>query len=152
MLAGYDAGTLNYYMRYFSQWLGLPDFALEMLASIESSYDPETGQFINVCNSSQACGLFQLKPIALLDIRNNFRVTLNPLDPIHSIVGAALLLYLNRRYITNKTGQVPDFWALVLSFNGGWTAGAYFMTNGRAYPGENSTYLAKVINYISAYA
>jgi soluble lytic murein transglycosylase-like protein len=112
------------------------------IARIESSFDPDTGDFRNVCNWARACGLMQLRPIALADIRRVYGVSLDPLDPIQSIIGAAAMFNINRRYLKYYTRQNPSTLALVASYNGGWTAGRNYMT-GRAVPYETRNYLVK---------
>lgn len=140
-----DASTLNYYMSYFDQWAGLPVGTLRALAMKESSYNPRTGQFRNVCNWVRACGLMQLRPIALEDIRRNFNVSLNPLDPIQAIIGAAALMIINRRYIQNVTKRNPDIWALVAAYNGGYGAGVRYM-NRQSIPYETQNYMTAFYN------
>lgn len=142
--------TLKFYMRHFSDWLGLPSYALLLVAMIESSFDPDTGEFQNVRNwRTGATGLMQLRPIALADIKRAFGMSLDPYNPIQAIVGAALLFYLNRRYLRYYTKTEPDFRALLVAYNGGWTAGRYYMQNGFAPTAEGRNYLAKATNFAS---
>lgn len=130
-------------MSYFSQWADLPALALESIAKRESSYDPSTGTFRNVCNFwSGACGLMQLRKIALADIKRVYGYELNALDPIHSIIGAALLFKINREYLKHYSGgQIPDFLALAAAYNGGWTVGLKYM-RGQVLPSETAAYVA----------
>jgi Transglycosylase SLT domain len=147
-----NADTLNYLMRYYSQWANLPANALMIVAMIESSYNPQTGAFRNVRNwATGATGLMQLRSIALADLARAYRVNIDPMNPIQSIVAAALLFNLNRRYLRHYTGREPDFSALLVAYNGGWTAGRYYMNTGRAPSREGAGYLAKA-NQITAYA
>ena len=143
MLAGLSPDTLRYYMRYFSDWLGLPSDTLENVARIESSFNPQTGTYRNTCNYMNACGLMQLRPNALADIRRVTGMQLNPLDPIHAIVGAAVLFWINRQYIFNSVKRAPDLTALLIAYNGGWVAGRTYMLKGIVPSAESRTYLAK---------
>ena len=144
-----NADTLNYYMRYFSQAIGAPDDLLVSIAMKESSYNPSTGSFRNVCNSVRACGLMQLRPIALADIKRAFKYNIDPLDPVQSIVGAACMFLLNQRYI-KVIGKVnPSLEALVVAYNGGWSAGNFFMKYGYAPSYEGKNYLAFVMQNMS---
>lgn len=122
-----NPSTLNYYMDYFDSWIGVPQGTLRAIAKKESSYDDVTGNFRNVCNWFRACGLMQLKPNALADIKRVFGITLDPLDPIQAIVGAACMFKINAMYIEHYTGMTPDLWALVVAYNGGYTQGIKYM-------------------------
>jgi len=135
--------TLNAYMRYFSEWAGLPPQMLAAIAQVESSYNPRTGYFRNVCNSSRACGLMQIKPIALADIKQHYGLTLDPLNPIHAIIGAALMFMINRKYLQYYTKQDPNVWALVVAYNGGWTQGRKYMY-GQVNGNEQVNYVRNV--------
>lgn len=123
----YSKDILNYYMEYFSQWAGLPKNTLKAIAIVESSYNPYTGTFRNVCNSVRACGLMQIKPIALADIQRVYGLSIDPLNPIQAIVGAALMFMINRKYLEHYAKRSPDVWALVVAYNGGWTQGRKYM-------------------------
>lgn len=138
------AETLNYYMEYFSRWLGAPSNLLQAIATKESSYDPNTGAFYNVCNNMGACGLMQLRPIALRDIKQRFGMNIDPLDPIQAIVGAALMFYLNRQYLRYYTRKNPPLSALIVAYNGGWQAGFTYMMRGYPPTVEGRNYLAFV--------
>jgi soluble lytic murein transglycosylase-like protein len=134
---------LNYYMRYFSEWAGLPPNTLLSIAMVESSYNPATGYFRNVCNNVRACGLMQIKPIALADIKRIYGYDIDPLNPIQAIVGAALMFMINRRYLKHYTGQEPNVWALVVAYNGGWTQGRRYM-QGLNTGNEQTNYVRNV--------
>lgn len=147
MATQYDPDTLNSYMGYYEEWAGLPAGTLSTIAQIESSYDPSSGNFNNVCNRVRACGLMQLRPIALKDIYSHFRVSLDPLDAVQAIVGAAMMFYINNQYIhwwmqRYQSGEYPDVFALIAAYNGGWTAGRNLMM-GYRIPRETQNYLAR---------
>lgn len=137
----YSAELLNYYMQYYSVWAGLPPYTLQMIAMIESSYNPVTGAFRNVCNSVQACGLMQLKPIALADLKRIYKIDFDPLNPIMAIVGAAGMMRINRMYM-RAAGVEPDLWAMIIAYNGGWTMGRNYM-RGLAIGNEQRNYAMK---------
>jgi hypothetical protein len=139
-----EADTLNYYMRYFSEAIGAPPDLLMSIAMKESSYNPSTGKWRNVCNSVKACGLMQLRPIALADIKRVFKYNLDPLDPVQSIVGAACMFLINQRYIQVIAKINPSIQALVVAYNGGWTAGRFYMQKGYAPTLEGRNYIAFV--------
>ncbi len=136
--------VLNYYMQYFSEWAGMPSNFLMYVAMKESSYNPTTGWFRNVCNSVNACGLMQLRPIALRDIYNNYKITIDPLNPILAIVGAALLVVLNRRYLRYYLGYNPDIVVQLAAYNGGWQAGYRLVTTGNFVSAENRNYVVVI--------
>jgi len=132
---------LNRLMRFYAGWAGLPPDTLIALAMKESSYNPVTGAFRNVCNFVRACGLFQLRPNVIADIRRVFGMNIDPLDPVQAIVGAAALTVINTGYLQNKLGRQPTLGALVAAYNGGWQAG-YRLETGQSLPTETRTYLA----------
>lgn len=138
----YSVEVLNAYMRYFEEWLGIPRGILTAIAMQESSYNPTTGTFRNICNSSRACGLMQLKPIALEDIYRVYKIRLNPLDPIQGIVGAALLFRINMMYL-RKYGY--NVWSLVAAYHGGWTVGRKYI-QGLPIDKDSSYYVMRVYN------
>ena len=141
-----DPDAANSLMSYYDEWAGLPEGTLQSVARIESSYNPETGRFVNGCNRVQACGLMQIRPIALKDIYNRYRINIDPTDPTQAIVGAACMFNLNRRYIRYYTKREPDIFALVAAYNGGWTAGRKYMYRQRL-SNETRNYLAKFDMY-----
>lgn len=132
---------LNRLLRFYSEWAGLPPDTLGALAIKESSYNPANGSFRNVCNIVRACGLMQLRPNAIADIKRVFGMNINPLDPIQSIVGAAALMVINTGYLQNKLGRQPTLGALIAAYNGGWISGLR-LENGQSIPGETRAYLA----------
>lgn len=136
-----NAAELNRLMRFYAEWAGLPPDTLIALAMKESSYNPVTGTFRNICNFVRACGLFQLRPNAITDIQRVFGMNINPLDPVQAIVGAAALTVINTGYLQNKLGRQPTLGALIAAFNGGWTAGLR-LENRQSIPAETQTYLA----------
>ena len=146
-----DASVLNYYMDYFDSWIGVPVGTLRAVAKKESSYNAQTGYFRNVCNWVRACGLMQLKPVALADIKRVYGITLNPLDPIQAIVGAACMFNINKMYIEHYTGITPDVWALVVAYNGGYTQGVRYM---RVQPlgNEQRNYLFAIYATLNHYS
>src|SRR5437667_12586294 len=121
-MSTYDAATINYYLQAFNEWLNAPTGMLQGIAETESSYDVDTGAFRNVRNSLGATGLMQLKPIAIVDIKRAYKIKIDPYDPLWSIYGAALLFLLNLRYIRHYTGEIPTWNALIVAYNGGWSA------------------------------
>lgn len=139
----FSKDALNYYMEYFSTWAGLPKNTLKCIAIVESSYNPITGSFRNICNSVKACGLMQLKPIALADIKRLYNIDIDPLNPIQAIVGAALMFIINRRYLEHYVKRSPDVWALVVAYNGGWSQGRAYM-NGMPNGLEQVNYVRNV--------
>lgn len=141
-----DPDTANNLMDYYGQWAKIPDGTLRAIAAIESSYNDQTGSYVNGCNYYQACGLMQIRPIALQDIKNRYRSNIDPTDPIQAIVGAAMMFNINRRYIRYYTKREPDIFALVAAYNGGWTAGRKYMYNQRI-PNETRNYLVKFDRY-----
>lgn len=136
-----NAQELNRLMRFYADWAGLPRDTLIALAMKESSYNPVTGQFRNVCNFVQACGLMQLRPNALADIKRVFGMNLNPLDPTQAIVGAAALSIINTGYLQNKLGRQPTLGGIIAAFNGGWTVG-HRLEIRKSIPSETAGYLA----------
>lgn len=138
-----DAETLNSYMRYYSEWLGLPSDLLMLVAMKESSYNPETGYYNNGYSWAGAQGLMQLRPIAVRDIYQRFGITIDPSEPIQSIVGAAIMFYLNRLYLKHYAKQSPDVNALIVAYNGGWSMGLRYM-RGQSIARESYYYLASI--------
>ena len=138
-----DADTLNYYMQYYSTWLGQPADLLMLVAMKESSYNPDTGIFNNTYSWTGAAGLMQLRPIALRDIRQRFGIAIDPMEPVQAIVGAALMFYLNRIYLRHYTRQNPDINALIVAYNSGWQMGLRYM-NGQSIARESVQYLASI--------
>lgn len=137
----------NYLMGYYSEWLGLPSNFLQSITRAESSYDPDSGFYRNICNG-YSCGLMQLnKRTALPDLKRAFNMDIDPFDPIISIIGGAALTYLNRRYIEIKTGYTPDLETLIVAYNGGWAAGRQYMYYGTG-PAESMNYLPIVLGYM----
>lgn len=142
---------LRYYMRYFEDWAMVPRGTFTAIAMQESSFNPQTCDFRNVCNSSSACGLMQLKPIALADIKRIYKIDLDPMNPIHSIVGAACMFRINRMYIFQRLGVNPDFASLIAAYHGGWSVG-YKLATGRAIDNDSRYYLARVGGFYNAIA
>lgn len=144
--------TLLYYMQYFSKWLGLPAGLLASIATQESSFNPDSGYFDNSCNNVNACGLMQLKPIALADIKRVFRIDIDPLNPIQAVMGAAAMFYINRKYLRSAGIWFPSIEALVVAYNGGWVQGRNYEQN-QPVTLSASNYLASVVDiYNSTYA
>lgn len=144
-----DPNVFNAYADYLDQWAGLPQGTLRAMAMKESSYDPETGYYRNTCNWFGACGILQLRKNMLADIARVYGVNIDPLDPIQSIIGAALAMKINARYLRYYTGTTPPWDALVVAYNGGWRAGYRYMT-GADIPWESKNYLAFVYNNLAA--
>lgn len=134
-------------MEEYGSWAGLPSGTLTSIAQVESSFDPNSGDFVNGCNRVQACGLMQLRPVALQDIHNHYGVDLDPTDPYEAVVGAAALFNINRGYLRYYTRREPDLNALIAAYNGGWGAGRNYMF-GRQIPSETQNYLAQVNSYM----
>jgi hypothetical protein len=87
----------------------------------------------------------QIKPIALADIKRVYRYTIDPLNPVQAIIGAALMFNINRKYLQHYTRRDPDVWALVVAYNGGWTQGRNYM-NGQTIGNEQRNYVMKTYN------
>ena len=138
---------INAYLDYYTGWLGAPAGTLAALARIESNYNPVTGNFLNVCNSVNACGLMQLRPDMLSDIRRVYGMNVDPLEPVHAVVAAAAAFTLNYLYLSRANVQRITWAALVVAYNGGWTAGRYYATNGQAPSSEGRNYVAKWANF-----
>lgn len=134
--------SINYLLGYYNDWLGAPAGTLLALARIESAYDPDTGNFLNVRNSVGAMGLMQLMPIALADIRNNYGMNIDPFNPIQSVVGASLMFVLNYKYLAARNVKRISWAALVVAYNGGWSAGKYYAETGNAPSDEGRKYVA----------
>ena len=134
-------------MSDYENWASLPSGTLQTIAQIESSFNTDTGDFVNGCNRVQACGLMQLRPIALKDIYRHYRVSLDPTDPYQAVVGAAAMFNINRGYLRYYTKQDPDVNALIAAYNGGWGAGRNYML-GRQIPRETMNYLALADQYM----
>lgn len=139
----YSADWINYYLDYYNSWLNAPRFMLFGIAMKESGYNPQTGAFQNVCNYLGACGLMQLRPIAVKDLANNFGINVDRNDALQSVLGAALMFLLNYRYLSAK-GYTPNWESLIVAYNGGWTAGAKYLASGSAPTAEGRDYLAYV--------
>lgn len=143
-----DCSAIRYYLEYFNEWAGLPPGILTIVAMRESGFNPQNCSFKNSCNWLRACGLMQLRPVALADIKRVYGIGLDPLDPIQAIVGAACLFNINRGYIQRLTGRAPDFWALIAAYNGGYGAGIRYM-NRQALSAETRNYLGFVQRVLS---
>lgn len=138
----YPADAINYYMKYFSEWMGAPSNLLKTLAEKESSYNPITGDYRVGCNALNACGILALRPPAIEEARR-MGYNIDPHNSIQSIVGAVILFYKNdqymRRYVKN-----PDWATRVIAYNGGWTAGVKFAQTGIPPSREGANYLSYV--------
>lgn len=142
-----DTESLSSIMSDYESWAALPAGTLQTIAQIESSYDPSSGNFKNGCNYASACGLMQLRPVALRDIDRHYGVQLDPLDPYEAAVAAAAMFNINRGYLRYYTKQDPDINALIAAYNGGWGAGRNYML-GRRIPRETMNYLARANQYM----
>ena len=138
-----DANTINYYLEWFTNWLGAPRGTLAALARIESNYNAETGSFLNVRNHVGATGLMQLMDIARADIRQHYGANIDPYNPIQSIVAAALMFVINYTYLTRNNVPNISWAALVVAYNGGWTAGRTYAQTGIAPSDEGRNYVAQ---------
>lgn len=146
-----DCELLTFYFRYYEQWCNVPEGLLSSIAMQESNFDPDTCSFQNVCISSGACGLMQLKPIALTDINRVYKITLDPMNPFLSIIGAACLMNINRRYLQSAGIWNPSPAALIIAYTGGWVQGRNF-TLGQPITNAAANYFGKVaFNYNSVY-
>lgn len=138
-----DRDTINFYLEWFNEWLGAPKGTLFAIANNESAYNPNTGQFLNVRNAVGAIGLMQLMPIALTDLRQHYGVNIDPYNPVQSIIGAALMFVINYRYLTARNTPNISWAALVVAYNGGWSAGRSYALTGVAPSAEGRNYVAK---------
>lgn len=119
-----DTSVINRWFGSWDRWLGLPSGTLETIARIENSYDPVSGYYSGASSRAGARGLMQLMPIALRDIKNEFGVDVNPDVPAFSVMGAAMLLTLTRRYMRASLAESPfTLGDLLAGYNGGWTVG-----------------------------
>lgn len=143
---GWTNDDLLYYLNVFNEMIGAPPGMLLAMAMKESSYNPSTGYFRNVRNWLGAAGLMQLRPNAIADIKRAYGIDINPFDPVWSAYGAALMFDLNRRYIKYYAKVDPSWPALIVAYNGGWTAGKFYMLNGYAPSVEGRNYIAFVDN------
>lgn len=148
-MASATVEQINEALDAYNAALGAPAGMLLGIAKTESAYNEDTGRFLNVRNSIGATGLMQLMPIALKDIKRAFGYDIDPYDPLWSVFGAALMFVLNYRYLSKALGRAPSWEALIVAYNGGWTAGKYYELNGRAPSAEGRNYIAKVNNVMS---
>ena len=147
-MAQADEQTINFLLDYYNGWLGAPNGLLLAFATLESGYDPATGNYNNVCNSIGACGLMQLMPITIKDIYNKFGMQINPLNPIQAVVGGAANVYLIREYIRRVGGVEPDWAAITVGYNQGWRAGLRYVNTGAINNFETQNYLANVSSMV----
>jgi soluble lytic murein transglycosylase-like protein len=147
----WDCATLNYFLRYFENWARLPAGLLTAIAMQESSFNPANCDFQNVCNSSGACGLMQLKAIAIADIMRVYRVQVDPLNPYYSALGAACLFNINRGYMQHAGINNPSLAGLVIAYTAGYQAGVQ-ADSGQQLATNDIGYLTGVANnYYSLY-
>lgn len=123
------------------QVYGLPSGVLNAIAGVETggTYNPRL-----VNPDSQAKGLFQLRPIALEQVRLDSGIRFDPLSPGAASAAAAILL---RRYLRMFRGDVN---LAVAAYNAGEGTVKRFLTQvkteGRgALPRETVNYVPKVI-------
>lgn len=135
---------INAWLAWLDDWLSAPSGLMMALAMKESGYNPDTGVFDNTCHYGDNCGLMQLRPGALSDIRRMYGYAVNPLDPFDAMIGAALLMLVNDYYIRYYTKRSPDWPTLIVAYNGGWQAGRYYMEKGIPPTQTGRDYLATV--------
>lgn len=151
-MAQVDPNLWNSYARYYAQWLGFPSNFFIAQAMTESSYNPNTGAFRNVCNSWGSCGILQLQNGALQDMKRFYDLGgLNSLDPIQALLLAAAYMTVLDFYIKHYTGYDPlaygDWRTLAVSYNGGAGAGIFYVRNGYAPNTSTRNYIAAIGNF-----
>ncbi len=138
-----DPAIVSAWMSSWDRWLNLPAGTLATIAAIETGYNAATGAYSGASSPVGAKGLMQMMPIAVLDIKQQFGVDIDPLVPALAIMGAALHLSLTRRYIRNALGGAPiTLGDLLAGYNGGWSVGRNRAT-GQTINAESSAYVNK---------
>ena len=119
---------------------GLPAGILGAIASVETggTFNPSL-----VNNASKAKGLFQLRPIALEQVRLDSGVSFDPLSPGAASAAAAILL---RRYFR----MFKDVNLTIAAYNAGEGNVRRFVTDAQTYgtgrlPAETVKYIPKVL-------
>lgn len=120
---------------------GLPSGILSAIANVETggTFNPSL-----VNPTSQAKGLFQLRPIALEQVRLDSGIRFDPLNPGASSAAAAILL---RRYFRMFRGDVN---LMLAAYNAGEGTVKRFLTSVQqtgqgALPRETVRYVPKVL-------
>jgi len=154
-VAQVDPNLWNSYARYYAQWLGFPSNFFIAQAQTESSYDPATGTFRNVCNVYGSCGILQMQNAALQDMRRFYDLgSLNQLDPIQALLLAAAYMTVLDYYVKYYTGYDPlaygDWRTLAVSYNGGAGAGVFYVRNGYAPNTSTRNYVASISNSMAS--
>lgn len=150
-MAQVNPELFNAYAKYFAGWLGFPENYFIAQAMKESSYDPNTGYFRNVCNSYGSCGILQIQRAAITDVNRVFKTSgLSAMDPIQSLVVAALYMVVLDRYLRYYSKYSPlqygDWQTLAVAYNGGINAGRYYVAHGYAPSYEGRNYIAFINN------
>lgn len=122
------------------QAYGLPAGILRAIAQVETggTFNPSL-----VNSSSKAKGLFQLRPIALEQVRLDSGISFDPLSPGAASAAAAILL---RRYFR----MFKDTNLAIAAYNAGEGNVRRFVTDARTYgtgrlPAETVNYIPKVL-------
>lgn len=138
-----DVKTANKWFSDWEKWAGLPPNTLKVIAMRENSYNPQTGEYSGKSSPKGATGLMQLMPIAIADIKAQYGVTIDPNKPLASILGAAMLMQLTKRYIKRAIKRNPTVNEMLAGYNGGWTVGRD-LALGKAINKESADYVAYV--------
>lgn len=142
-----DPSIIRRWFSSWERWLNVPGGTLEAIARIETSFDPSTGQYSGATSRAGARGMMQLMPIAIRDVQNEFGVSVQPDVPAMSVMGAAMVLTLTRRYMRSALGDRPfTLGDLLAGYNGGWTVGRA-RALGQKIPAESAKYVDKARNY-----
>jgi len=153
-MAQLDKNIWNGYAQYYAQWLGFPNNFFIAQAMKESSYNPNTGYYSSACNPSGACGILQLRKIALDDMRRFYDLgSLDVRDPYQSLILTAAYITVLDYYIYHYTRYEPmavgDWKTLAVAYNGGFKAGVNYVKNGQAPSSEGRYYIAFIDNALT---
>lgn len=142
-MAQADPRLTGQWMNAWDRWLNLPTGTLATIAAIETGYNAATGVYSGAVSPKGARGLMQMMPVAVLDVKQQYGVDIDPLVPPLAIMGAALHLSLTRRYIRNALGGAPvTLGDLLAGYNGGWSVGRNRAT-GQQINAESTAYVNK---------
>lgn len=133
-----------YYIDWLEGHFGMPSGLLRRIAAKESGGGNFAAINPNAYNyGSQASGIFQITPITVAEIRRLWGISIDPKNPVHATIGAALYL----AYLGNK---FQDWRLAVMAYNWGPGNVNKYLKYARAgynypVPAETRNYLAYVI-------